>query len=238
MKKAARLRIKCNSHMEKLVNKKQMGRPPSMSVKPCATALDLLHQQSVGTSQGVATHLYASGFTSTDLHCTTVIGHAKAYAKATGPPLCAYTGLPPKGLTIANKIKRAQFADENKGMEWSRVMFTVICIFYRSHPGVCVRHVVWARVGQRERVISLNPAMGVNVSTGIMKQGVTRPLFVTCTYGMHNSFKNNRGQSAKNVTTVEHKYALEHGLLPDGQQYFAHKGIFDWILQEDNDPCT
>lgn len=226
-KKAARLWIKRHSHGEELVNKKPLGRPPSMSVKACATAVDLLHQQSVGTSQGVATQLYASGITSTELHRTTVIRHAKKYAKATGPPLCAYTGLPPKGLTTANKTKRAQFAEENRGTDWSRVMFTDRCRFYLTHPGVCVRHVVWARVGQRERALSVNHAMGVNVYMGIMQQGVTRPICVTGTYGMRSSFKNNRGQPARNVTTAEHKYVLEHGLLHDGEQCFVHKGIHD-----------
>jgi len=150
-KKTVRLWIRRHSHGEELVNKKPRGRPPSMSDTACATALELLHQPSVGTSQRVAIQIHDASLARTELHRKTVIHQANKHAKATGPQLRAYTGPPPKGLTIENKDKRVQFAKNNLGMDWSRVMFTGRCRFNLYHPGVCVRHVVWARDGQRER---------------------------------------------------------------------------------------
>jgi transposase-like protein len=50
------------------------------------------------------------------------------------------------------------------------------------------------------------------------------------------SFKNKKGQKAKNITTQEYEEVVLKNLLPEGKRIFSHQGISTWTLQQDNDP--
>ena len=51
------------------------------------------------------------------------------------------------------------------------------------------------------------------------------------------SFKNKKGEPARNICAAQYNSVLRETLLPGGQRLFSGQGISCWTLQQDGDPA-
>jgi transposase len=223
---------------EKLVSESGGGRPQALSTTGAKTAMDMLLSGKYASAKEVAEALTKQGLVQAKEvpHPTTIIRHAKAAAMKLGEPIKAVSGKPTKQLTEDTKKKRLQFVNDNTSTTWGNVMFTDRKKFYFRYPGTRVRRCQWVRKGQKRVAYSPSKPSGLNIYAGITKFGVTKPHIVSGTTGHKSTYKNKKGQAAKNITTSEYQHVVEKTLLPEGRRLFSSKGMSTWVLQQDNDP--
>lgn len=212
------------------------GRNPSMSPDAAHKAVEMLCNGDYGGSAGVAQQLHRQGFTSKQLHRTTVTRHAKAAASEAGMPIRVVSGEPAKRLTLDTKRKRLAFCLANKGRSWHHVLFTDRKRFLFSHPGASFKPQQWLRKGEVRTASKVNHAQSVNLYAGISRFGVTDVHLVAGTSKQGTEFFNMKGGQAKNITAREYEHVLRSTLLPSAGKIFGAQGFSHWVLQQDNDP--
>ena len=72
---------------------------------------------------------------------------------------------------------------------------------------------------------------------GITKHGVTPLHQVAGSSKSKPSFKNKKGEPARNICAAQYNSVLRETLLPGGQRLFSGQGISCWTLQQDGDPA-
>lgn len=217
--------------------KKSSGRRCILDSAGEAVTLDLLLGGEHGHAAGVAQELESQGITKTRISNNTVINAAKRAAKTQGKPIKAYRGKPAKRLTVASKLKRLQFAKANKTRSWNTTMFSDRKKFNFSYPGAKVRLCTWLRKGEKPRAAAVNHAQTFNIYVGITKRGATSCHVVAGTSGLKTTYKNKKGDQAKNITSQEYSDVLKTTFLPQGTRMFTGQGVATWTLQQDNDPA-
>jgi len=213
-----------------------LGRKPKVSEAAARKAGELLLSSEFDNCHEVAKELHNLGLTTSVVHASTVSRRAKAQACADGTPIVAKTGKPGKALTEATMAKRRSFCETNKTRSWARVMITDRKKFYFRYPGTSVKRVQWLRKGEQRVAFRPNSPQAVNLYAGITKYGVTKAHLVTGTSKLRTSFRNKKGQDARNITSAEYEKVLAQTLLPEGKRLFASAGVTSWVLQQDNDP--
>lgn len=200
----------------------------------------MLSSRRYRSAKEVAQQLHLQGYTSTELHYTTVIKHAKAAAVAAGTKLWPERGKPRKAMSAKTQEKRLKFANSNKSTAWRVVMFTDRKKFLLQYPGSRITMVRW-QVGKtkaeaRHAVEQPNHPYSVNIYAGITRHGVTKVHVVAGTTGYKSQHHNKQGQAARNITASEYKEVLCSTILPEGVKLFNNIGVSVWWMQQDNDP--
>lgn len=217
-------------------DEQRSGRKPLLNAAVAARAHELLMSNEHGGAKSVGLLLHTSGMVSKPVDRRTVTRAVRNIALEEGHTLRALRGKPQKMLTEKNREKRLAFCKDNLGRGWGNVMFTDRKKFPFSYPGVKVQAVSWVRAGMRRQALTVNHANVVNLYAGITKSGVTKVHIVAGTTGHKTTFKNGKGQEAKNITKQEYQNVVESTFLPEGQRLFTNNGIGTWVLQQDNDP--
>ena len=212
------------------------GRPPTMTAPATQRAFDLLFHGDVGGASAAARELHAAGLTPRVMHKTTVARAAHRMAREQGERVDILRGKPRKRLSDATVQKRLAFCTTNLGRNWDNVMFTDRKKFPFSFPGHKVQPVTWALRGQKREAPSVNHALVVNVYAGITRHGVTDFHVVAGTSQHLSTYKNKKGQGARNITAEEYRGVVKTTLLPGGRRMFSTQGVSTWVLQQDNDP--
>lgn len=212
------------------------GRKAAISAAAAVRAKELLLSEEHHGAKSVARALHDQGYTSKQLHPTTIIRAAVSKAREDGEPIKAVRGKPGKRLTAATKAKRLEFARANRRRSWANVLFTDRKKFLFSYPGCIVKRVGWCAVGQAREAVAVNHPLCVNLYAGISMQGVTACHVVAGTSKHKSPFVNKKGQPAKNITSAEYTHVLSHTLLPEGNRLLGGPLDNSWVLQQDNDP--
>lgn len=220
----------------RLQNLKPGGRRPAMSTAAAKAAVVLLCSNAHAGATGVAKELCLQGLTSTIVHRTTVVRHAKKAAIADGTPIKSVRGKPAKRLSNDTKSKRLAFCLANRSKNWANVLFTDRKKFHFTYPGVSVKPHQWVQKGTVVEASAVNHAQTVNVYAGISRFGVTECHIVAGTSKHKSTFFNKQGKQAKNITSQEYEMVLKATLLPGGKRIFSTQGVGSWVLQQDNDP--
>ena len=58
-----------------------------------------------------------------------------------------------------------------------------------------------------------------------------------CAAGHTTTYKNKKGQVARNITASEYGAVVKQTFLPEGTRLFSNQGLSTWTLQQDNDPA-
>jgi len=226
---------------QSLENKPGTGRKPVLSEAVALYASNLLDDGQQGGAQQVAKQLLAEGLAPRLVHKSTVIRAARKAAESEGCKLMASKQRPPKELTKDTKKKRLQFAHKNSKTSWGHVLFTDRKRFYFRYPGSSVQPCRWQKVGpnrpRKQGVYQPNHPQCLNVYGGITKHGVTPLHEVVGSSKSKQSFKNKKGEVAKNICAAQYNSVLKETLLPGGQRLFSGQGISCWSLQQDGDPA-
>ena len=141
--------------------------------------MELLLGDDLSSSSSVAIQLEREGITQKALHPSTIRRAAHKEARRTGMQIKCVRGRPRKALTQKTRLARLEFAQRNKSLNWSHVMFTDRKRFDFKYPGVKVSRTKWVRVGERHEATLVNHAQGVNLYAGITKYGMTACHIVT-----------------------------------------------------------
>jgi transposase-like protein len=216
--------------------KPRSGRPRAVSVAAARKGKDHLMSNLFDNCHQVAKALHSEGLTDRIVHSTTLSRRVKAQAELDGDEIQAYCGTPKKALSDANKAQRLAFCKANKTKNWGRVMVTDRKKFLFRYPGTRVTKYQWSRKGAVRQACRPNHPSVVNMYAGLTIHGVTKPVFVTGTSGLHTNYKNKKGEASKNITAAEYKTVLEEGLLKCGERIFQSAGLDSWVFQQDNDP--
>ena len=212
------------------------GRPRALSAEAVQEALGLLTADEHSSADAVAHVLHSKGLTSTKVHKTTLIRHAKEQARKQGQPIAAVRGRPAKQLTEATIQKRVQYAQCNRGRSWGNVMFTDRKRFLWRHPSTQISRTVWRRRGCQYTAPTASHPRGVNAYAGLTMFGMTKAHLVTGTHKQHTRYETKARSAARNITAAEYKDVLEKTLLPEGERIFRGRGVSGWMSQQDNDP--
>lgn len=212
------------------------GRPRLLDEAASLEAHDMLLGKEAGGAKSVARLLYTSGTTSKPVDRRTVTRAARMVANDRGAKLIPLRGKPDKRITEATRQKRLAFCKTHLTRNWSSTFFTDRSKFPFSHPGEKVHAVTWGEPGARREANTVNHAQVVNVYAGFCRYGMSKLHVVAGTSGHKTSFKNKKGQVAKNITHEEYGTVVNRTLLPEGQRIFSAQGIGTWTLQQDNDP--
>lgn len=196
----------------------------------------MLLSNDYGGAKGVSRTLRLQCISHKLLHKTTIIRTAKSEAGRRGFKIRALTGKPKKMLSATTKLKRYKFCLDHRKRSWKNVMFTDRKKFAFAYPGTKVYPVTWAIHDQRREAPSVNHAAVVNVYAGVTRYGMTKLHVVAGTTGHKHSYKNKKGQGARNITAMEYEDVVLKTLLPEGCRLFKARGISSWVLQQDNDP--
>lgn len=215
---------------------KSTGRKKALDDDACAFAETmLLDQENHGNLKAVVGELYR--VKAIKAHPSTVSRSVKGFCKRMGRPIHSVSSKPVKQLTPDTMRKRLQFAKANLARNWSTVMFTDRCKFHHEYVGGVVKRCVWKRVGEERVAPRVNHASCYNVYAGITKHGVTKLHVVAGTTKHVSSFKNKKGDPAKNITGQEYEHVVSRTFLPEGKRLFGGvAGVSSWTLQQDNDP--
>ena len=216
--------------------KPKSGRPQALSAKAKKRAYELLLEGQHSGAAGVAKQLYDEGLTPRVAHRTTIVRGATSFGKEAWHPIRCVRGKPIKKLTYATKLKRLAFARANTKTRWDRVLFTDRKKFGFYHPGAKVRAVQWVVKGTQRQATEVNHPMTFNLYCGISKHGVTAHHQVSGTRKSKSTYKNNKGEPAKNITSSEYQDVVANTFLPHGTRMFTTQGLATWVLQQDNDP--
>lgn len=214
------------------------GRNPAITKEVAKDAVEMLLSGDYNGAQQVADELHKQGKTPGDkpVHRTTLVKHAKQAAEEMGTPLQLSRAKPVKELTERNKQQRLEFCKANSKRNFNTVMFTDRKKFMFKHPGSKVAPCQWIVRGRRRTASVVSKPMVVNVYGGITRYQVTKLHFVAGTSKMKTTFKNKKGQLARNVTSSQYLDVVAKTLLPEGKRIFSAQGISKWHLQQDNDP--
>jgi transposase-like protein len=214
------------------------GRKKALGEAGAKQAMEMLVSGKYSGAREVAAELQRQGLTQTSSapHPTTIIRHAKEAAAKLGNPIRAVSGKPTKQLTEDTKRKRELFCYSNLSRNWDTVMFTDRKRFYFRYPGTHFHKYQWVRKGKTRVAYCPSKPSGLNIYMGITRWGVTKPHIVSGTTGVTSTFKNQKGQVARNITISEYQQVLGQTLLPEGRRLFSTKGLSSWTLQQDNDP--
>ena len=216
--------------------KPKSGRPQALSAEAKKRAYELLLGGQHSGAAGVAKQLYDEGLTPRVAHRTTVVRGATSYGKEAGNPIRCVRGKPIKKLTHATKLKRLAFARANTNTRWCRVLFTDMKKFCFYYPGAKVRAVEWVLKGSQRQAAEVNHPLTFNLYCGISKYGVTAHHQVSGTSKSKSTYKNKKGEPAKNITSSEYLDVVANTFLPHGTRMFTTQGMSTWVLQQDNDP--
>jgi hypothetical protein len=217
-------------------NLPKSGRPSLMSTEASRLAVEGLLATTNSTPKGVATSLHAAGLTLTVVSRSTLIRAAKTYAAAEGHPIDAQNRWPKKALTQHTMSQRLSWANKYKNLNWSSVMFTDRKRFEFKYPGQRVTRFKWVRKGSKHEQYKVNHAQGLNIYAGITPYGMTVAHIVTGTSQHKTTFKNKKGEPARNITAQEYQHVMNNTLLPQGKLLFTRQGQASWYFQQDNDP--
>lgn len=161
-----------------------------MSAQARASAYEMLLEGEVQGADGVAVELQRKGLTPVKVSKSTVLRAAKAEEIMRGQPLVAMRGKPAKKLSKATKLKRLDFALENRTTNWRQVMFTDRKRFLFSYPGQKVNRVQWVVRGTQRQAATVNHLQSLNVYAGICKWGATSVHVVAGSSKHKTTFKN------------------------------------------------
>jgi len=234
--KTVRRWVKRDTQGVGLCDLKRSGRPNLLSAAAAQGALDMLESGDYSGCDQVASELQKQGLATRRVHRGTVASHVKALAAASGHPIRAVRTKPKKQLTADTKAKRLAFCQANITRNWRLVMFTDRKKFLFKHPGVKVHKVQWIRKGAQRTAHTVNHPMCLNIYAGVTKFGMTRAHAVAGTSKMASKFKNQKGQTSRNITAHEYQQVVLKTLLPEGKRIFSSQGISNWFLQQDNYP--
>jgi hypothetical protein len=211
-----------------------------MSAEAAKTAMDMLVSGGCRGASEVAQQLHLKGHTSSKVHRTTVIRHAKAAAKASGTKMWLHRGKPKRGISSSTQQKRLKFAKANKSTPWRLVMFSDRKRFLLQYPGSRISMVRWTlghtKASSDLAVTQPNHPYNVNIYAGLTRHGITDVHVVAGTTGYSSPHKNKQGGQARNITASEYKEVLTKTLLPEGRRLFTNVGVSTWWFQQDNDP--
>ena len=226
---------------QSLENKPGTGRKAILSEAAALHASNLLDEGQQGGAQQVAKQLLAEGLVLRLVHKSTVIRAARKAAESEGCKMVVSKRRPPKELTKDTKKKRLQFAKENSKTSWGHVLFTDRKKFYFRYPGSSVQPCRWQKVGpnrpKKHGAYQPNKPQCLNVYGGITTHGVTPLHQVAGSSKSKPSFKNKKGEPARNICAAQYNSVLRETLLPGGQRLFSGQGISCWTLQQDGDPA-
>ena len=90
-----------------------------------------------------------------------------------------------------------------------------------SYPGQRVSRVQWGVKGARRQAAAVNHPQCLNVYAGITKWGVTRVHVVAGSSKHKTTFRNKKGQLAKNITGSECFNVVPDTFLPHGTALFS-----------------
>ena len=234
--KAARLWVRRYDETGSVGHLPKKGRPSLMSAQAKSAAFEMLVGGEFQGAAGVAVELQRRGVTPRKVSKATVLRAAKAEGIVRDQPLVALRGQPAKRLTKDTKAKRLAFALANKTTCWKKVMFTDRKRFLFSYPGQRVSRVQWGVKGARRQAAAVNHPQCLNVYAGITKWGVTRVHVVAGSSKHKTTFRNKKGQLAKNITGSEYFNVVSDTFLSHGTALFSSQGFGSWVLQQDNDP--
>jgi hypothetical protein len=111
------------------------------------------------------------------------------------------------------KQKRLQYAKANLNNNWKAVLFTDRAKFAFKYPGARVKQVEWVLEGQVRQAESVNHPQVYNLYVGFSMYGVTLEHQIAGTSGYKTTYKNQMGQTARNITTAEYKDVLKNMFL-------------------------
>jgi hypothetical protein len=214
------------------------GREKALDAKGSGMVVDMLLSGEHSSAKQVAEALHDQGLTTNTNppHPTTIIRHAKEVVVQQGKPIMAVAGKPSKLLTANTIQKRLEFCKANANKNWSTVMFTDRKKLYFRYPGTCYHMYQWVEKGKTRLAYSPSKPSALNIYMGITRFGVTKAHIVSGTTGVTSSFKNQKGQVARNITIPEYKVVLGKTRIPEGRRLFSSAGVSNWTLQQDNDP--
>lgn len=215
------------------------GRPLALSDQACGRAIQFLLDNKCGGTRYVTQELKNEGYIRNSVHATTVGRAVKRFARAQGDSLVCLRGIPPKGLTEANKQQRIKFAKVGLRRNWDHVLFTDRKKFHFKYPGAVVRRVRWVTKSGRSKeagVCRPNHPSVYNVYGGISRFGVTKLHPVTGTTKLVTDFKTVKGTSSRNITASEYRHVCQTLFLPEGRRIFTIQGLSGFCLQQDGDP--
>lgn len=212
------------------------GRPRALSPRAVHAARDLLLEDGTLGAAGVAKQLTEKGYTTHQVHRTTISRNVKMLADSEGFPIHYSYGKPSKALGAGTKLKRLLFAKAHVSTNWSNVMFTDRKRFLFKYPGSKVEPGRWVRKGQKYEVVAACKPTCLNLYCGITKWGMIKCHPVAGTSKHKSVYKNRMGDWSSNITADEYTDVLKKTLLPEGARVFGNMGIDNWLLQQDNDP--
>jgi transposase len=225
-----------------VVASKPGGRKKRVSMEAARLAVKLLQDDKFGTAASVATELHRQGMTpgTKPVSKTTLLRAAFQQAGADGDPLEIAMGKPKKQLTAKTMAQRLQFCQANKSRVWKSVMFSDRKKFLFRYPGTKVKSVQYipkSKGGKhgKKAFIPSKPSV-FNVYAAMTKWGLSCVHKVAGSTGSTSSFKNKKGQGARNITSAEYAEVLKKTLLPEGSRMFSEQGLSSWVFQQDNDP--
>lgn len=142
-------------------------------------------------------------------------------------------------LTDLHKLKRMQFARDNRRRAWKGVMFTDSSLFliYPLKSAHALK--AWGRNGSRCMAQLPKHSGGVHVYMGVTCYGCTDLIFVTGTAGQKSQHINPKtGRMHAGVCSAEYMQVVEHGLLPAGLRLFNKSALWKdkWTFQQDGAP--
>lgn len=213
------------------------GRPRALSNATARTAGELLLSKKFEGCKQVAVELHQNMVVDRVVHASTLSRHAKAQALADGGPIVPKRGKPGKLITDGTRAKRLKFCKANLKRNWDNVMITDRCKFFFRYPGTSVKRVEWVKKGEERTAFKPNKPSCVNIYAGITKRGATKAHIVTGTTKHKSEYTNQKGMSARNITSAEYFDVVKKTLLPEGQRLLGHNGRISWLLQQDNDPA-
>jgi transposase len=219
------------------VAKKHGGGPKRVvSASAAKLAVDLLLSGEHAGLQAVGRELHDKGHTSRVVHKSTIRRQAKAAAVEQGTPIRCVSGKPKRRLSQFHRSKRYAFSKANLSRNWFIVMMSDRKRFLFSYPGEAVGQSKWIKKGEVWDAATVNHPQCVNLYMGITPYGATEPYLVAGTSKLKTTDKNQKGETAKNITYEEYRKVLTHCLLPQGSKLMTNQGITYWYLQQDNDP--
>ena len=170
------------------------------------------------------------------MHRTTVARAAKAQAKSVGKPLVFHRGHPGKAITMTTQAKRLAFCQQHLHDNFVDVVNTDRKRFVHMAPGTAYHGSYWSYKGDKWDVWEPNHPNSYNAYAGLTIHGLTNLHEVAGSTGYTSQFQNQHGVTSKNITSGQYYHVVLDGILPEAARIFPGKGIYNFRLQQDNDP--
>lgn len=170
--------------------------------------------------------------------------HARTIRRALGRTDWEYgPGIPAPKLNAIHKRTRLAWADHHlkKKTVFANWMFTDSKVFLLEKIAGIKGLKFWAPRGDRPLCEVSQSKLGVHVYMGLMKTGLTKPIFVTGAQGKLSDFINPRtGNLHSGVCTHEYVQQVAPALQRGGDAIVSvsqPRLVSKWVMQQDNAPC-